>query len=772
MRSERSVNIRRIVAGIVLGGVAAVLAASGRAAPADDSTAMHPPASLIEAVAFRALPADVQARITAAGGAPALEAAPPTTFGVPATDEAYAPVAHLVSRACFDRIRPAHRALLHGLVEAKAAGETFNVAMCFEPSTDAEFVQRFSEELYGNLGGDPRFQQTSRWSSTATDGGGLGQGDPTTLTYSFVPDGTNVPCISGACWPDAPSDFRLWMNSIYGDEATWQAIFAQVFDRWSELSGISFVYEPNDDGVEMNGASGVLGVRGDLRIGGKTLDGNSGVLAYNNFPQDGDMVFDTFDSFYENTGSNSLRLRNIIAHEHGHGMGLLHVCPANQTKLMEPFISTAYDGPQHDDTLSAQRHYGDEFEHNDTSATATELGTPISGTTTIEDVSIDDNSDVDYYRFTLTGAQDVTAIMTPVGSTYVEGPQTQQCDSGLPFNSLELKDLQVELRDSDGATVLAIGNTEPAGAVETAQHVFGAGGTYFVYVRGGSANTIQAYELDLIIDDPPFVPVAITLPDGPPAELAPGAATSFNVTILAGDDVILPDSTDLHYRYGPGDFTVVPLAPLGGDAYEATLPPATCDDEPEFFVSAEGATSGIITRPPSGSEAPYSAIVGTSAVSFTDDFESDLGWSASGTASDGQWERATPIVNCDRGNPLFDADGSGQCYVTDNSAANGCNSDVDNGTTSLTSPVIDLANGGEITYAYWLNDIASGPLGAEDTMSVEIATDAAGTDWSVARVYTTAQNAWRYDTLIIGPAGTSATTRRATSSRAASTRSA
>ena len=69
------------------------------------------------------------------------------------------------------------------------------------------------------------------------------------------------------------------------------------------------------------------------------ITGNFGILAYNFFPNSGDMVIDVPDSFYNNTSNNSLGLRNTLAHEHGHGLGLSHVCPVNQTKLMEPFIS-------------------------------------------------------------------------------------------------------------------------------------------------------------------------------------------------------------------------------------------------------------------------------------------------------------------------------------------------------------------------------------------------------------------------------------------------
>ena len=146
---------------------------------------------------------------------------------------------------------------------------------------------------------------------------------------------------------------------------------------WSELNGLSNVYEPNDDGAAWTQSTidaGALDVRGDVRIAGHLIDGNSGVLAYNFFPDFGDMVIDTGDTFYNDTSDSSLRLRNVLAHEHGRGLGLSHSCPINQTKLMEPFVSTAFDGPQHDDILGTNRGYGDTNEHNDVTGSPTALG--------------------------------------------------------------------------------------------------------------------------------------------------------------------------------------------------------------------------------------------------------------------------------------------------------------------------------------------------------------------------------------------------------------
>ena len=165
-----------------------------------------------------------------------------------------------------------------------------------------------------------------RWSSTASGRTGS-YGDPITLTWSFVPDGTTIS-------DEGPSDLISFLDHTFGagpgdtdlTRRPWFASFEQSFDRWGQLGGITFVYEPNDDGVSHATSSGQLGIRGDVRIGGVYIDGPSSVLAYNFFPNNGDMVLDTGDaSFYSNSSNNFRRLRNVVMHEHGHGMGINHV---------------------------------------------------------------------------------------------------------------------------------------------------------------------------------------------------------------------------------------------------------------------------------------------------------------------------------------------------------------------------------------------------------------------------------------------------------------
>lgn len=365
--------------------------------------------------------------------------------------------------------------------------------------------------------GQFQFDDEDRWSQTPQSGNGLSQGDPTTITWSIVPDGTNIDGFIGE--EASASNLVSTLREIYGipndprdtsyaDEAWFEAI-ASSFDRWSELSGVQYVYEPSDDGANFGFFGGAANVRGDVRIGGHPIDGNSGTLAYNFFPDTSDMVIDTADAFFADTSDGSLRLRNVIAHEAGHGLGVSHVESSSGSFLMEPFINLGFEGPQFDDILSTHRGYGDAFEGNDSAATATNLGEIKHGQTiSIGDdamgdvvrsddrdfVSIDGDSDVDFYRFTISDFSDIDVLLDPVGPTYSQGSQggTQS-----PFDASSQNDLSIEIIDSNGATVLARSDSGSLGATEWINGLQMPGpGEYFVSVSG-TRDATQMYHLEL-----------------------------------------------------------------------------------------------------------------------------------------------------------------------------------------------------------------------------------------------------------------------------------
>lgn len=621
--------------------------------------------------------------------------------------------------------------MVDAIVETLEAGKQ-PPALCFDPSIDREVAFAINQMIEFRF--SIMFQQTSRWSSTATDGAGLGQGDPTTITYSFVPDGTFVPNL-GIGLGSGNSALFAWLNGIYGSQATWQPLFTGVFDRWEELTGLSYVYEANDDGVNTNGAAGVLGVRGDVRIAAYDFqnDGNGGVLAYNNFPQDGDMVFDAFDTFYNVTSSSSLRLRNVASHEHGHGLGMLHVCPANQTKLMEPFISTAYNGPQLDDILNGHRHYGDPMEPNNSPAQTTDLGDfDASDVTSLQNLSIDDNSDDDYFEINLTEPARITMSVTPDADTYDQGTQTQACNTGTSTNYDTIHNLRISIfAPGDVINPALIADSNGTGQDETLTFDAVSAGTYYLRVDAStSTNSVQRYQAFIVTNELPFLGPVVSATT--PESVDPGVTTDFSVTIDPRDDSLVGGSLELFSRVNGGSFTSSSLTANGGTSYTATLPAVVCEDDLEFYISVEGDTDGVQTLPAGGASNPFSAVVGTFAISFEDDFQSNLGWLISGDVANqaaGIWQRGVPAGDGSRGDASEDADGSGSCYLTGNGGP-GSNTDVDGGSTVLTSPLFDVSGNPEATISYyrWFHN-SFGDNANIETFEVEL-TDNNGASWA------------------------------------------
>ncbi len=653
---------------------------------------------------------------------------------------------------------PLQREMLGMLASMGRAPEAM-AAVCFDDDAEPEVVWAFNDLL-----GAERFQEGERWEGTATDGFAGSRGDPKTLTYSFVPDGTTI--ASGAGEGSAPNDLFASLNGIYGSPAQWRPIFEEVFQRWGELSGLTFVYEPNDDGALVDSnpltAPGVLGVRGDIRITGKPVDGTGGILAYNYFPDFGaEMVIDTTDAFYDNTDSESLRLRNVIAHELGHGLGARHICPVQRSALMQPIASVSFVGPQHDDVRFAQTLYGDAFEPNDSRGAATDLGlieiggsvdvgaapeamlagTPGPETPFLSLLSLDNNGDNDYFRFEVPARCRVTIVATPVGFEYRDNIQSGGCGNTLgsccstQFTDSEaIADLSFQVQRSNGSLVYLSG-APGLGQPEVADGVLLTGaGEYFVRVlKAPTMNEAQLYTLRIEVEDEvrgPLLAVAGTAPE----VLAPGLPTPVTLAVTPRDDLLLLNSVTLWWRVGGGTFLPVPMQQKGGGLYHADIPASECAGTTEYFFSATSTQAGVTTLPAAGGGGPLRARIGETVVVAAHDFETQPpGWSSTGDASDGLWDRGEP-VSCTVNTlpsrflsfPATDFDGSGKCFLTDNSAFNfqgvrNCDSDVDAGEAVLETGVYDLSpfESARLRYARLFDTTSKNSGAAEDAFVIE-----------------------------------------------------
>ena len=374
-----------------------------------------------------------------------------------------------------------------------------------------------------------------RWFETAS-GNSFPAGQPVTLTWSLPPDGAET-STAGVNRLLASLDAAFQVAEASSDLTTrpWFPLVQSAIERWSEVGGVRFVYEPKDDGATIGPSIGALGVRGDVRLGGHTLNGAGGALALSNFPESGDILLDTADiTFLTLPSENYLRLRNVLTHEVGHALGLGHVESHDSDALMEPQLHLSFDGPQLDDIRGIHWMYGDIYERsngglgNGSPALAIALGFlrpstmltvggdaakvgPINANES-DFVSITNTSDRDVYAFSTDSPLRAELTLTPLGGTFHQGmpggPQSL-------INASARSNIRFELLDTNGEGILDVADSAPAGAVERLTIELATPGDYFVRVSG-SFHAVQLYQLQLSaasLDEPsaPYVPEPTTV---------------------------------------------------------------------------------------------------------------------------------------------------------------------------------------------------------------------------------------------------------------------
>ena len=382
-------------------------------------------------------------------------------------------------------------------------------AACFHPEfpPSPEIMAMVHEAMSGAR---PAFNAVDRWSGFV--------GEPISLTWSFVPDGVSIPSNGGFDNGGNAAGSNLFsrMDTLFGaaNRAVWIAQFEACFARWSFLSGVSFTRVQNGSNPWDDGAmwgSGNSATRGHIRIAMRNIDGGNGILAYNAYPDNGDMLIDSSEGWASTSGTYRF-LRNTVMHETGHALGFDHVCPGNGTKLMEPLLNTGFDGLREDEVRGAHFFYGDPNEPNNTSTTTTMMGelTPgvavnlgtITGASIpgAANLSIDDDGDQDWYRFSVAQPRLVNITVTPVGTTYQDVDQNPNgsCQtSGNNLNALTTANLRFEVSSSSGSTVWRTIDATAAGFAETVTGVLvGPAGNFNVRVsENGIPTETQLYRM-------------------------------------------------------------------------------------------------------------------------------------------------------------------------------------------------------------------------------------------------------------------------------------
>ncbi len=483
------------------------------------------------------------------------------------------------------------RGLLVEQLERRELMAADYIRAVFAPGTTDAYRTQFNDtENNGFIGSGVlnglTGQQTTgaRWSNPV-GGASQNSGDPSIVTWSIVRDGT----INAN--DNQPSNLIAFMDSLYGggtgpiSNRPWFSLFQRAYDQWAQQTGLTFVYEPNDDGSPYAGSAtnrGVAGVRGDMRIGGNNLDGNSNALAYGFYPSgngvsgwDGDLVIDTNDSWFaQNVQAAPLENRamvNVLAQGIGHGIGMNYAQPMNGTKLMEPIVSSAFLGVQHNDLVGAMGLYGDNRELNNTNLTAVDLGGLTNGVLSLNRLAISSSTDADWFKFRVPSSGTLGVSVTPVGFRYLLG--NDRGPAPVEVDSLRYSDLTLSVIAADG-TVLSTANANLAGLAEEILALqLPSAGEYSIRVTGAGANP-QIYNLRLQLQgvrDPLAATSAPRL-----LSVAPNSGEIFSITppgnpVLTALNVQNESPTELTFRFdgdqqlNPDTLAGIRIIRSGGD---------------------------------------------------------------------------------------------------------------------------------------------------------------------------------------------------------------
>lgn len=236
----------------------------------------------------------------------------------------------------------------------------------------------------------------------------------------------------------------------------------------------------------------------------------------------------------------------------------------------------------------------------------------------------------------------------------------------------------------------------------------------------------------------------ITFAEGIPELIAPGADAVLEFEVAGISAEPEPGSALAFASIDGGELVQLSVDEIDTNVYTMTVPGLDCEQTVGFFVMAQTTDGDDVTSPADAPEDLHMPVVASASDDIViEAFEVDSGWTvgdADDTATTGIWVRVNPVGTAAQPEDDHTVDGT-DCFVTGQGQQGGGlgDNDVDNGKTTLFSPVYDLSGAGsaELSYFRWYSN-NTGNAPNTDIFVIDISDDG-GDTWTNLEV--------------IGPAG-------------------
>ncbi|MGE3819936.1 MAG: matrixin family metalloprotease, partial [Isosphaeraceae bacterium] len=304
------------------------------------------------------------------------------------------------------------------------------------------------------------------------------------ITYSFVPDGTNIGGLS--------SNLYATLNAV-APTATWQTAFSRAAAIWSSYANINMV-QVSDNGAPLGAAGNQQGDGqfGDIRI--SMTPQASGILGtallpppFNGGSAAGDISLNSNVSWAINANYD---LQTVAIHEIGHALGVGH--STITSAVMYAYYNNVKQSLTADDIAGIQAVYGaypaDPI-NDGTFATATNLTSLIdsNGQVALGGRSLAGGGDLDFYSITVpantNGTMTISMQSTNLSSVSPRLTVYNGSQAGIGMTSLP---------NSFGATAtFTVSGVTPGQTYyfrASAASAFGSYGAYGMLVNFGSAS--------------------------------------------------------------------------------------------------------------------------------------------------------------------------------------------------------------------------------------------------------------------------------------------